>query len=310
MNRIRVKKDSNYTVINNTIFKDKNISLKARGLFSTIMRLPEDWTLTIEGLRVILKEGRDAISNAIKELIENGYCMREQLTDDKGKFNGYDYVFTEYPLMSEPYSEKPFTGNHEQLSTNQSSTNRLNKKSIKKESHSPIGSFDTSGENEKKERQEKHHSNFEQNPIQMRIDETSDLSSQKKEKEKIPLKRKRKTAEEKQLDAINEHWSKVKGLGREKGEAKEAFLQVWNAYDKKNYHKSAINEFAKYWKGAKNDTPLDELLAHIKRYVNSTPEKQYRRNLSSYLNDGMYLYPVAANTPKTTVKSDKPISLI
>ena len=180
-----------------------------------------------------------------------------------------------------------------------------------KESHSPIGSFDTSGEKEKKERQEKHHSNFEENPIHIWVnDETSAFEAQKKEKQKLPIKRKRKTAEEKQAEAINEHWAKVKGLGRDKGEAKKAFMQVWDAYDKKNYHKAAINEFTKYWRDAKEDTSLDELIAHINRYVKSTPEKQYRRNLSNYLSEGMYLYPVQENVAKNTIKSDKPISLI
>ena len=129
MNRILVKKDTNYTVINNTIFKDSRINMKTRGLFATIMSLPPEWELTIEGLSKIMPDGKDAISTAIKALIKFGYCDRKRCTNEKGRFVGYDYTFIEKPFSENPITEKSFSENPTQLNTNKLNTNKLSKES-------------------------------------------------------------------------------------------------------------------------------------------------------------------------------------
>lgn len=100
MNRIKVEKSKDYTVISNVFLKDKNLSLKAKGLFAMVMSLKEDWDFTIEGFAKIVKEGETAIYNAIKELKEFGYCSVVQLRDDK-HIIGNEYTFFETPQKAQ-----------------------------------------------------------------------------------------------------------------------------------------------------------------------------------------------------------------
>jgi hypothetical protein len=125
MNRIKVVKDANYTTINNTIIKDKRLSLKAKGLFLTVMALPDDWDFSVSGLITVLKEEKTAVYSALEELKEFNYCRFNDVRD-KGRFIGVDYTFyevpqgdlphTEKPYPENPHTEKPHTENQPQLS--------------------------------------------------------------------------------------------------------------------------------------------------------------------------------------------------
>lgn len=98
MNRIKCERRSNYTTINNTVVKDKRISLKAKGLMLTVMSLPPTWDFSVRGLTKVLKEKRDALNAAIEELIAYGYVSREKSRNVSGKFEGWDYTFREEPV--------------------------------------------------------------------------------------------------------------------------------------------------------------------------------------------------------------------
>ncbi len=108
MKLIRVKKDNNFTTINNEFIFNKNLSLKAKGLLCHILALPNDWTLYVEEVGNWHKDGKDAIYSAFKELTANGYMKREQIRQN-GKFKGYDYIVFEKPNMEKPNTEKPNT---------------------------------------------------------------------------------------------------------------------------------------------------------------------------------------------------------
>lgn len=82
----------NYVSIPSDILQDVNISLKARGLYVTIMGLPRHWSLSIRGLLTILKEKKDAIYSALRELEEYGYVSRSQSKDSSGKYGGIVYT--------------------------------------------------------------------------------------------------------------------------------------------------------------------------------------------------------------------------
>lgn len=131
---IRRERNTNYTTISNQIFRDRGVSLKARGLFVTVMALPPEWELSIGGLETMLREGRDAIRAAINELIEAGYCHRIRLRDPETKaFVGTEYTFHETPqtLTSEPETDFPTSANPTlenptQLSTNELNTDQIN----------------------------------------------------------------------------------------------------------------------------------------------------------------------------------------
>ncbi len=117
MPTIRVVKDKNFTVMSNKHLMDTNLSLKARGLLSTMLSLPENWDYSIRGLETICKDGRDSIASALKELKEAGYLQLNQQHSDSGHFSGYDYVIYESPYTEKPYTEKPYTENPPQTNT-------------------------------------------------------------------------------------------------------------------------------------------------------------------------------------------------
>lgn len=125
MKIFRVVKDQNYTTINNTIFKDKNISCKSKGFFATIMSLPPGWDFSVNGIKEILLEGKTSIYSSIDELEEHGYLTKMRSRDDKGNISGIEYTFFETPINKEihphsgfPNVDNPHVENQPQLSTN------------------------------------------------------------------------------------------------------------------------------------------------------------------------------------------------
>ena len=107
----RVEKSQNYTVMSNYHLRDKELSLKAKGLLSQMLSLPDDWDYTLAGLSHINRESKDAIRSAVNELEATGYIQRRQTTDASGKFSGNEYVIHESPVTTEPSLEKPSSGN-------------------------------------------------------------------------------------------------------------------------------------------------------------------------------------------------------
>ena len=103
----RVERTNNYTVMSNYHLRDKSLSLKAKGLLSQMLSLPEDWDYTLAGLARINAEGKDAIRAAVVELEKAGYVQRRQTTDKAGKFGSNEYVIREYPVTHEPPPEGP-----------------------------------------------------------------------------------------------------------------------------------------------------------------------------------------------------------
>ena len=127
MAKITIKKKTNYTTIDNNIFKNKNLSLKARGLLATMLSLPEKWDYTVSGLCSILKDGKSSIQSALKELEENGYLVRIQTKDENGRFSSTDYTLYEIPLTEKPLTENPPTDNPPAENQSQLNTNKSNK---------------------------------------------------------------------------------------------------------------------------------------------------------------------------------------
>ena len=93
---IRVSKTKGFSVMSNYHLRDKNLSLKAKGLLSMMLSLPDGWHYTIRGLASICKEGVESISSGIRELEKCGYVHRHQPNID-GKFQEIEYVIYEMP---------------------------------------------------------------------------------------------------------------------------------------------------------------------------------------------------------------------
>ena len=103
----RVERTQNYTVMSNYHLRDKSLSLKAKGLLSLMLSLPETWDYTLSGLAKISLEGKDAIRATVVELEKAGYIQRHQTTGKDGKFGSNEYIIREYPASHEPPLEGP-----------------------------------------------------------------------------------------------------------------------------------------------------------------------------------------------------------
>lgn len=136
----RVNRNKNYTHMANYHFREREMSLKAKGLLSLMLSLPEDWDYSANGLAALSKDGKDSIKKTLVELEKFGYLKRTRATDANGRFAGYDYDIFEKPQTAKPTTgipstespsaEIPSTGNPPQLNTNQLSTNQLSIKEI------------------------------------------------------------------------------------------------------------------------------------------------------------------------------------
>ena len=98
----RVERNTGYTVMSNHHLRNKELTLKAKGLLSQMLSLPEDWDYTLAGLSHINREKIDAIREAVKELEKAGYIVRRRERDEKGRLRGADYVIYEQPQPREP----------------------------------------------------------------------------------------------------------------------------------------------------------------------------------------------------------------
>ena len=129
----RVERNKGYTVMSNHHLRNKDLSLKAKGLLSQMLSLPEDWDYTLKGLSLINREQIDAIRAAIRELEQAGYIVRSRERDSQGRLRGADYVIYEQPqpvpdsptlenpMLDNPTQEKPTLGKPTQLNKDISS---------------------------------------------------------------------------------------------------------------------------------------------------------------------------------------------
>ena len=115
----RVEKNKGYTIMSNHHLRNKELTLKAKGLLSQMLSLPENWDYTLAGLSHINKESIDAIRTAVLELEKAGYIERSQGRDEKGKMTAIIYTIYEQPqspvldlpVLENPTSDKPVLEN-------------------------------------------------------------------------------------------------------------------------------------------------------------------------------------------------------
>lgn len=110
----RIERTRDYTVMSNHHLRNRALSLKAKGLLSMMLSLPDDWNYTTRGLAKICKEGVDAIGGALRELEGAGYIVRHQLRDRQGRISDTEYVIYEQPQLPDtagPDTDSPDTEN-------------------------------------------------------------------------------------------------------------------------------------------------------------------------------------------------------
>ena len=136
----RIDKTRDYTVMSNHHLRNTELSLKAKGLLSLMLSLPENWDYTTKGLAAICKDGIDSISSCIRELEKHGYIIRERMRNEKGQLTTIEYTILEQPKNAPPEREKPIRENPVldipaqaepiQENTAQLNTNKSNKKEL------------------------------------------------------------------------------------------------------------------------------------------------------------------------------------
>jgi hypothetical protein len=136
MSVVRVHKTKNYTVLSNYHFREKGMSLKAKGLLSLMLSLPDSWNYSVSGLVTLSKDGKDSVMSALAELEKFGYLERERITNEKGQFAGIEYHIFEEPQPKKPIAEFPIeenstSDNPTSENPSQLNTNQLITKSIK-----------------------------------------------------------------------------------------------------------------------------------------------------------------------------------
>ena len=115
----RIEKTRDYTVMSNHHLRDKSLSLKAKGLLSLMLSLPEEWDYTTKGLARICKDGVDSICAGVRELEEHGYVIRQRVRNPNGQLGAIEYTILEKPRQPEPGKperENPVLDNPEQAS--------------------------------------------------------------------------------------------------------------------------------------------------------------------------------------------------
>lgn len=123
MSVMRIHKTKNFTVMSNYHFKEKGMSLKAKGLLSLMLSLPDDWNYSVSGLVKLSKDGKDSVMSALAELETFGYLTRERIKNDNGQFSG-----VEYNIYEEPQAVIPVAANQneaEQDEVNHHAENHL-----------------------------------------------------------------------------------------------------------------------------------------------------------------------------------------
>lgn len=152
----RIEKTRDYTVMSNHHLRDKSLSLKAKGLLSLMLSLPEEWDYTTKGLARICKDGVDSICAGVRELEEHRYVIRQRVRNPNGQLGAIEYTILEQPRPPEPGKperenpvldnpeqacpvlEEPEQGNPAQLNTNRSSKEKSKKDLSSTEGSNPV----------------------------------------------------------------------------------------------------------------------------------------------------------------------------
>jgi hypothetical protein len=127
MNIKRIQKSKNYSIISNEILRRKDLSLKAKGLMSLILSLPDSWDLTVNGLVEIIKESKNTVYSILKELNGFGYVERNRITDSTGKVIKWELLIYESPHTKKPQLKKPDVENCTQINTDNKISTNINK---------------------------------------------------------------------------------------------------------------------------------------------------------------------------------------
>jgi len=148
----RIEKSKDYTVMSNYHLRDRDLTLKAKGLISLMLSLPENWDYTLAGLSCICNDGISSVRSGVTELEKHGYLIRRRIRGTNGQLGDIEYTILEQPranvnspaipvdnslpICDKPMYQKPICGNqtlvsptygeHTQSITNKSNIHEIN----------------------------------------------------------------------------------------------------------------------------------------------------------------------------------------
>lgn len=128
---VRIIKDKNFITMGKYHLQEKDMSLKAIGLLSIMLSLPEKWDYSVNGLNAIRKESKNTINEVLKELEKFGYLNRTRIRDGKGKIVEVEYTIYEYPYLKNQDMEKQDMEKQDIDNCTQLNNKELNNKLIK-----------------------------------------------------------------------------------------------------------------------------------------------------------------------------------
>ena len=137
----RIEKTRDFTVMSNYHLRDVELSLKAKGLLSLMLSLPEDWDYTTKGLACICKDGVDSITSALKELESHGYLTRQRIRYENGRLGDITYTIHERPVEPEAKKEKeeaPEPGEPEQEKPERENPRQVNLRQVESRQGNPV----------------------------------------------------------------------------------------------------------------------------------------------------------------------------
>ena len=143
MSVFRIHKNANFTIMSNHHFKEKKMSLKAKGLLSLMLSLPDDWNYSVSGLVTLSKDGKDSVMSALAELEEFGYLTRTRKINSKGQFSGIEYHIFEEPQPENPISDNPTSANTNEEKSNAENPSQLNTNKIKELNNKELKELNT-----------------------------------------------------------------------------------------------------------------------------------------------------------------------
>ena len=103
---LKNRSQKNFTIISNSILRDRELSMKDRGVLCTICSLPDGWEFSIAGLSAIVPDGTDSIRGSVLKLEKLGYLVRKKTRTSNGKFASEIEVFPEKKPIADPPSRK------------------------------------------------------------------------------------------------------------------------------------------------------------------------------------------------------------
>lgn len=119
---LRKHQRAQYTVIDNTIFRDRELSNKALGMLCRMLSLPDGWEFSVMGLVALSNDGKSGVMSQLDELEAHGYLVRNQVRIN-GKIAGVEYIVSETRMSEKPYAENQHTENQHTEKPPQSITN-------------------------------------------------------------------------------------------------------------------------------------------------------------------------------------------